>query len=155
MIADGVTFRDLEPADLSDLEWSGSATHVAHVAVELGRAYAGEIEILIGELPNRRLVALGAVDPTGRADVGVLWMIAVHETLQSLGIGSALIAALEDRARAAGCRTARLSVEHDNPRAQALYRRLGYVPTGSVLESWPVTGGRTYVTVCTVMERPL
>jgi len=46
-------------------------------------------------------------------------------------------------------------VEHDNPRAAALYWRLGYRETGTVLDSWPVAGGRTYVTICTVMTKPL
>jgi ribosomal protein S18 acetylase RimI-like enzyme len=82
-------------------------------------------------------------------------MIAVHDTLQSLGIGTALIDALERRAEDAGCVRARMSVEHDNPRALALYRRLGYADVGSEVESWPVTGDRTYVTVSTVVERAL
>ena len=150
-----VTFRDLEPADLSDLDWSGSDAHLSHVAGALGRAYAGEVVLLVGELANGRLVAMGGLDLAKQDDVGLLWMLAVHETLQSLGIGTALIAALEQRAREAGCGTARLSVEHDNPRALALYRRLGYLPVGSEVESWPVTDGRTFVTVTTVLERAL
>ena len=36
-----------------------------------------------------------------------------------------------------------------------LYRRLGYREVGSTLDAWPVAGGKTYVTVCTIMERPL
>ena len=150
-----VTFRDLEPVDLSDLDWSGSDAHLSHVAGALGRAYAGEVVLLVGELANGRLVAMGGLDLAKQDDVGLLWMLAVHETLQSLGIGTALIAALEQRAREVGCGTARLSVEHDNPRALALYRRLGYVPVGTEVESWPVTGERTFVTVTTVLERAL
>jgi ribosomal protein S18 acetylase RimI-like enzyme len=155
VIARFITFRDLEPADLSDLDWSGSGTHLAQVAGQLGRADAGEVVLLVGALPNRRLVALGGLDLTRGGHLGLLWMLAVHETLQSLGVGTALIAALEERARSAGRTTARLTVEHDNPRALALYRRLGYRETGSAVESWPVAGGRTYVTVCTVLERRL
>lgn len=150
-----VTFRELEPTDLSDLGWSGGATHLANVAGELGRAYAGEVVLLVGVLPNGRLVALGGVDLTPDDRVGVLWMLAVHETLQSLGIGTALIAELEARARSAGRTTARLSVEQDNPRALALYRRLGYRGTGSTLETWRVSGGRTYVAACLVLEHDL
>jgi ribosomal protein S18 acetylase RimI-like enzyme len=46
-------------------------------------------------------------------------------------------------------------VEHDNPRARALYERIGYTEAGAALDSWPVAGGRTYVTACTIMERRL
>jgi ribosomal protein S18 acetylase RimI-like enzyme len=155
-VIDGlVTFRDLEPDDLTDLDWSGSSVHLTHVAGALGRAYAGEVVLLVGVLPNARLVAMGGLDLAKQDGVGLLWMLAVHEALQSLGIGTALIGALEGRARDAGCVTARMSVEHDNPRALALYRRLGYAAVGSEIESWPVTGNRTYVTVSTVLERAL
>ena len=34
-----------------------------------------------------------------------------------------------------------------------LYRRLGYREVGSTLDVWPVAGGKTYVTVCTILER--
>jgi ribosomal protein S18 acetylase RimI-like enzyme len=155
-VIDGlVAFRDLEPADLSDLDWSGGDAHLKHVAGALGRAYGGEVVLLVGALPNARLVAMGGVDLAKQPGVGVLWMLAVRDTLQSLGIGTALIDALERRAEDAGCVRARMNVEHDNPRALALYRRLGYADVGSEVESWPVTGDRTYVTVSTVVERAL
>lgn len=154
-VGPAVTFRDLEPADLPDLDWSGGDAHLTHVAGALGRAYAGEVVLLVGSLPNGRLVALGGLDLAKAPTVGWLWMISVHETLQSLGIGTGLIAALEQRAREDGRTIARLSVEHDNPRALRLYRRLGYREVGSQVESWAVTGGRTYVTVCAVLQRGL
>ena len=154
-IAGAVEFRDLEPTDLSDLDWSGSDTHLTEVAGQLGRAYAGEVVLLVGTLPNGRLVAMGGLDLVKDPGAGVLWMLAVHETLQSLGIGTGLVAALEQRGREAGLAVARLSVEHDNPRAAALDGRLGYREVGSVVEAWPVTGGRTYVTACAILEREL
>ena len=79
-------------------------------------------------------------------------MLSVHETFQGLGIGTLLIRNLEERVRERGVRAVRLTVEHDNPRAAALYRRLGYREVGDAIETWPVTGDRTYVTVCTVLE---
>ena len=154
-IAAGVRFRDLGPEDLADLGWSGGNAHLTEVAGQLGRAYAGEVVLLVGVLPNDRLVAMGGLDLRREPGVGLLWMLAVHETLQSLGIGGRLITALEQRAIEAGCGLARMTVEHDNPRALALYRRSGYREVGNTIESWPVAGGRTYVMACLVLERPL
>ena len=146
-----LTVRDLEPEDLIDLDWSGSATHRQAVAEALQASFAGDVALLVVALANGRLVALGGVDfrpsPRRAADAGELWMLSVHETLQGLGIGTLLIGALEDRVRERGLSVASLGVELDNPRAAALYRRLGYRQVGSSLDSWPVDGGLTYVTV--------
>lgn len=150
-----VTFRDLQPSDLGDLDWSGGAEHLAAIAEVLPLMVSDEAEYLVGVLPNRRLVAAGGADLRPVAGAGVLWQLAVHPLLQSLGIGSRLVAALEHRLRVRGLAEARLSVEHDNPAAARLYRRLGYRECGSAVESWPVSGGRRYVTVTTVLRKPL
>ncbi len=50
--------------------------------------------------------------------------------LRSRGIGSALIAAAEERVRAAGHTLIGLGVDDDNHRAAALYARIGYRETG-------------------------
>jgi ribosomal protein S18 acetylase RimI-like enzyme len=49
---------------------------------------------------------------------------------QSHGIGTAIIRAAEARARERGYRQIGLGVADDNPRAAALYLRLGYLETG-------------------------
>jgi ribosomal protein S18 acetylase RimI-like enzyme len=110
-----VTFRDLAPEDLSDLDWSGGSMHLESLARELEGASAGNSVLLVGVLPNGRVVALGGADFRSSAQLGVLWMLVVHETLQSLGIGSRLITELEQRVRDHGARAVRLEVEHDNP----------------------------------------
>lgn len=150
-----LTVRDLEPADLPDLDWSGGAEHVRYLAEGLGRAAAGEVAQLVVLARNGRSVGFGAVDFTVDADGGRLWMLSVRESWQSLGVGTFLIGALEDRVVARGRRRATLGVEHDNPRARDLYLRLGYRPYGSALDSWRVGGGRTYVTVTDVMAKDL
>lgn len=150
-----LTVRDLEADDLGDLGWSGGAEHVRAVAQAWQTSDTGDVAVLAIALPNGRLVACGAVDFRVSASVGSLWMLSVHETLQSLGIGTVLVNALEQRIRERRRPTARLSVEHDNPRAAALYRRLGYRECGAELDSWPIAGGATYVTVVTVLERAL
>jgi ribosomal protein S18 acetylase RimI-like enzyme len=150
-----LTVRDLQPEDLGDLDWSGGPSHVDAIAARLQASFKDEAALVVVALPNDRLVATGVVDLTRDPADGLIMMLAVHETLQSLGLGSIVIGALEQRIRERGRAVARIDVEHDNPRAAALYRRLGYRETGTVLDSWPVAGGRTYVTICTVMTKPL
>ena len=52
-----LSFRDLDAADLSDLDWSGGPEHIRAVAVALEASYAGEVGLLVGFLPNDRLIA--------------------------------------------------------------------------------------------------
>ncbi len=147
--------RELDPADLPDLGWSGSDAHLQAIARDLGRAVAGEIVQLVVALPNGRLVGFGAVDLSLAADSGRLWMLSVRESWQSLGVGSYLIQALEQRIVARGRRLATIAVEHDNPRARDLYLRLGYRPYGTALDSWGTAQGQTYVTVTDLLHREL
>jgi ribosomal protein S18 acetylase RimI-like enzyme len=150
-----LTVRDLEPEDLTDLDWSGGNEHLGAVAEALQACYSGGVALVVVTLPNGRVIASGGVDFRPVLGAGALWMLAVHESFQGMGIGTLLISSLEDRVRDRGLALARLRVEHDNPRAAALYRRLGYREVGSGLDSWPVAGGFSFVTVCTVLERDL
>jgi ribosomal protein S18 acetylase RimI-like enzyme len=147
--------RDLEPEDLAALEWTGGPEHLRAVAADLGAAAAGGVAQLLIEVPNGCLVGFGAVDFRRSSDTGTLWRLSVRDTWQSLGVGTRLIRALEERILAGGRDVATITVEHDNPRAAALYRRMGYVATGSELDSWSIGRNRTYVTVCTVLRRRL
>lgn len=150
-----VTFRDLEPSDLRDLEWTGESEHLAAIAELLPLMVSDDVEYVVGELPNGQLVAAGEADLRPTPDGGLLWQLVVHPLLQNLRIGTAMVAELERRLLARGRSEARLMVEHDNPAAARLYRRLGYHPDGSSVESWPVSGGRRYVTVTTVLRKKL
>jgi ribosomal protein S18 acetylase RimI-like enzyme len=150
-----LTVRDLQPEDLADLDWSGGRHHVDAIAARLQASFAGEAALVVVALPNDHLVATGVVDFTRDPGYGLIMMLAVHETVQSLGLGSLVIDALEKRIRDRGLLVARIDVEHDNPRATALYRRLGYREVGTGLDSWPVAGGRSYVTICIVMIKQL
>lgn len=150
-----LTVRDLDITDLADLDWSGGPQHVSAVADAVAASADGEVAVLAICLPNGRLVACGGVDFRLQRDAGQLWMLSVHQRLRSSGLGTELIGALEARTLAAGRSVSRVTAELDNPPAARLYRRLGYVATGSVLESWPLSRDTTYVTGCTVFERRL
>jgi ribosomal protein S18 acetylase RimI-like enzyme len=148
-----VVIGDLDPTELGDLDWSGGAEHIRAVGAAVQASFAGEVVVLRARLANGRSVGLVAVDFRAEPDAGLIWMLAVHERFQSLGLGSRLVRAAERRIAAAGRDWSRLKVEHDNPGARALYLRLGYQERGAVLDSWPVAQGRTYVTACLLFER--
>ncbi|KAA0912126.1 GNAT family N-acetyltransferase [Aquicoccus porphyridii] len=63
---------------------------------------------------------------------GVLQMdgIFVDSAARGRGVGSALLDAITEHARALGCDRVRLDVIDTNPRAQALYERKGFVAAG-------------------------
>ncbi len=154
-----LTVRDLTPADLPSCAWSGGACHIAGVARALDRVASGEVDYLAVCPPSGLPVALGGVDYAKNPGAGMLWQLAVHRALQSCGIGTILIQAAEQRIRDRGRRAAELSVEEDNPRARALYERLGYVAYGSSPESWDTEAADgsivRYETVCTLMRKEL
>lgn len=146
--------RDLRPDDLTELDWSGGPTHIDALARAVQRSYAGEVAVLVITVGGRA-VAVGAVDFTRRTGAGELTMLSVHEWWQSLGLGTILIRALEERVRSVELSRATIGVEHDNPRAEALYRRLGYHRIGAELDGWPTGPGRSYATVSFILERTL
>ena len=57
---------------------------------------------------------------------GWIYHLAVTQSHQGEGIGSALLAAAEERLHARGVRQINLMVYEENPRAEALYLRSGY-----------------------------
>ena len=156
-------FRDLEPEDIPELGWSGGPAHLREIAQAWEDGVAGDVGVLVGEVSTGRLIACGGVRLTRYPDVAELWMLSVAESWQGLGVGSALIAALEDVAAERGHTRVQLSVEFDNPDADRLYRRLGYRPHGTRMESWPVDGcdgnglrgGEEFVTTTQVLRKQL
>ncbi len=150
-----LTVRDVEPEDLPALDWSGGPAHLRVVAESWQRTLADEVVLLCVEAPSGQLVGLGGLDLVKAVGAGELWMLSVHEAWQSLGVGTFLVEALEQAAAARGLRRVQLSVEDDNPRAAALYARLGYRPVGRREESWPLDDGSQHVTTTTVLARDL
>lgn len=154
-----LTVRDMTFDDLPACTWSGSATHLKAVGVALERAKAGLADYLVVCPPSNLPVAKGGVDYELSPGSGTLWQLAVHPALQSCGIGTILIAALEERIVARGMSRAELGVEHDNPRAKALYERLGYVAFTRRAEAWDAEAPSgeiiRYETVCDILAKEL
>jgi ribosomal protein S18 acetylase RimI-like enzyme len=117
---------DLARDDLPLLGWSGGPAHLATVARALARVESDEVEYLVVRAPSGYPIAKGGIDYAVRPGTGTLSQLATAEELRGLGIGAHLVAVAEERMRERGLRAAELAVEDDNPRARALYERLGY-----------------------------
>lgn len=98
---------------------------------------------------TRGLLALAPLHPGERSGILVLDGICVDAEQRGRGIGTALLAAAEAHAAARGDREVQLSVVDTNPRAEALYRRLGYrvVDEGSMGGLGALYGFRHYRTM--------
>jgi ribosomal protein S18 acetylase RimI-like enzyme len=151
--------RDLTPEDLPSCAWSGSPLHLKSVARALERARRGEMDYLAACPPSGLPVGLGAIDYDENPGAGTLTQLSVHGALQSCGIGTLLIQGAEQRILGRGLRRAELGVEQINPRARALYERLGYVAYSRALESWDEQAADgsifRYETMCTLMRKEL
>jgi ribosomal protein S18 acetylase RimI-like enzyme len=92
----------------------------------MARVASGEVEYLVVRAPSGYPIAKGGIDYAVSPGTGTLSQLATADELRGLGIGAHLIAAAEERMRERGVHTVELAVEDDNPRARALYERLGY-----------------------------
>lgn len=149
--------RDLADGDLPWCGWSGSGLHVKQLGQQLRRSERGEVDYLAVCGPTDLPVAIGGVDYAVKEGAGTLWQLAVNSALQSCGLGTLPILTAESRIAARGLAVAELGVEESNPRARALYERLGYRAYGRELDSWDVEtedGAVTrYETMCTLMRK--
>jgi ribosomal protein S18 acetylase RimI-like enzyme len=127
---------DLKADELDDLWWSGGPLHLENVAQQLERRDRGEIEYVVARDESGEPVAKGGVDFGQHEGAGYIWQMATREDMQSRGIGAAIVAELEGRIAARGLKQSVIGVELVNPRAEALYRRLGYQDWSTAEDSW-------------------
>jgi ribosomal protein S18 acetylase RimI-like enzyme len=83
--------------------------------------------LLVAVDESKRIVGYTAVHP----DEGEMFLLFVHPASAGRGIGRMLLAAADDKLRAAGCTDAYLFVHEQNERALAVYAAAGYTPDGS------------------------
>jgi ribosomal protein S18 acetylase RimI-like enzyme len=131
-----VVARDLLEDDVETLTWTGPSAHLRAIRAALTRRDAGEVDYLAVCGPADMPLAVGAVDYGRRPGTGTLGQLAVQPALRSCGLGTVLVAALEERARERGMTRVDLGVGVDNPRARALYERRGYLELGSEVDRW-------------------
>lgn len=127
---------DLNENDLTQIDWSGSASHIRSVSSQLDRVKSGEAEYLTIRDGNGQPVAKGLIDHTRRKDGSEIGQMATHPNLQGNGLGTLLITEAEKRILARGHQRALLGVEVENARARKLYERLGYTEYGRETDSW-------------------
>lgn len=123
-----VTIRECVRDDLPGLEWDGIFSHHREIIHDaFARQERGENVMLVA-VANGSPVGQAWIDLAVRADegVGLLWAVRVHPLLQGLGLGARLLQAAERALAERGVGFAEIGVEKDNPRARALYERVGY-----------------------------
>jgi GNAT superfamily N-acetyltransferase len=154
-----VEIRDLTAADLEHLRWSGGRSHLLAIGQQLDRAAAGLAEYLVACLPAGWPAGTLAIDYAALPDAGLIHQVDVHGLVRSCGIGTALMAAAEERISDRARGYAELSVEHSNVRARALYERLGYAAYGDEPTEWdedmPDGSAQRHRTMCAMMRKRL
>jgi ribosomal protein S18 acetylase RimI-like enzyme len=156
---DALIVSDLTHADLDKIAWSGNPLHVDTVCRTLARVASGAVEYVCVRTLDGWPIAKGAIDYEKYEGAGTLSQLATHPGLQSMGIGSLLMASAEQRIVRRGLLVAMLGVEDDHHRARALYERQGYHAIGRESESWDVQdpGGvvATHHAEVTIMRKRL
>jgi ribosomal protein S18 acetylase RimI-like enzyme len=152
-----LTIRDLTPEDLPSL--GDPPSKLASMAGELERVRLGEVDYLAVCGPSGEPIGYGAIDYTKPVGGATLYQLSVIGPLQSCGIGTILVEALENRARARGITLAELGIDDTSPRPQRLYERLGYAVTGTEKGAWNVDGPdgvvSRYETTITLLQKQL
>lgn len=137
----GVGALPVEDFAEQDVErWTHNPAWQVSLRAAVDGVRKGDIEYLAIRSPTGDPIAKGGINFVERPGVGVLFQLDTVEELQSLGLGSRLIAAAEDRIRQRGLKVSAMGVEDSNPRARALYERLGYAFLAREHVSWEVTG---------------
>lgn len=128
-VVSSLTIRLLEERDLEPLARTLRLS-LHHIQGRWRERLAGERTMLVAELDGE---TLGSVSFDERAEFpGLLYLfaLAIVESFQRQGIGSRLIAGVEEEARRRGLEGVCLAVAIDNEDAIRLYERLGYRRTG-------------------------
>lgn len=109
--------------------------------------------ILLAEDAGARLLA--SVYTELRGTHGYVGMLAVEPEHQGLGLGRRMMEAAEDRFRAQGCDALEITVLSLRPELLPIYRRFGFVETGTEEFHYPHPLAPGLECHCIVMQKPL
>lgn len=152
---------EIKPMTIEDVDimpWKNGERHLEYMREAIKRSETNVIDFLSIWLDGQ-IAGYGGIDYEKEQEAGYMWMLTVNPKYRSQGLGTKLIDALEKQVRQRGLNSVKLSVEVINPKAKALYERLGYKTIGQTKESWEQSaedgGIEIYTTICDVMEKPL
>ncbi|MBN1558381.1 MAG: GNAT family N-acetyltransferase [Lentisphaerae bacterium] len=121
--------RDAVPEDVPALDQCYPADHAARIRRADGRnARYLVVETAAGEVVGFGRLTLDPPTWMGRQGnrANFINNLNVREDMRGRGFGTALIRAMEEMARAAGCTALHMGVKKDNEKVLSLYTRLGY-----------------------------
>lgn len=132
---DGLVVRPVTEEDLPRMEWEGEYKHFRRVYADaFRRMQRGASMLWVAEFPEFGLVGqvfiqfvcdrLELADGTERA---YLYSFRVRRQFRGRGIGTRTMDVVEEDLRQRGFKFVTLNVARDNPRAQQLYVRRGYI----------------------------
>jgi ribosomal protein S18 acetylase RimI-like enzyme len=98
---------------------------------------------------------LGCVYVELRGSRGYLGMLAVDPAYQRAGLAVRLVRAAEDHLRRQGCEAVDISVLSLRPELLPIYRRFGFVETGTKEFTFPRTFKTPAECHCIIMSKPL
>ena len=123
-VADLEAIMRLETSTFENDAWSP-----AMMARDLGDPACYYLVAFPPDDPSNIQAYAGLLAPQGAAE-GDVQTIAVAHSARAHGLGRSLMQALISEARKRGARLVFLEVRADNPGAQRLYDRLGFLPVG-------------------------
>jgi ribosomal protein S18 acetylase RimI-like enzyme len=109
--------------------------------------------ILVAEVSEGRLLA--SVYAERRGQRGYLGMLAVDPAHQNYGLGRRMMQAAEERFREQGCTALEITVLSLRPELLPIYRRFGFVETGTETFHYPHPLAPGLECHCIVMQKPL
>ena len=136
MTAKKIHFRDAVAADRAQLSalintafsvesfFDGTRTDEERLTAMMAKG-----SVLLAEDGDGRLLASAYMERRGAR--GYLGMLAVDQARQGKGLGRRMVEAVEDRFRRMGCEAIDITVLSLRPELPPIYRRFGYVETGS------------------------
>jgi len=131
----------IRPATASDREWAAALMTRSEPWVTLGRTLNAsrasvadaDYQVFVADQDGDPLGFL-ILDPRGVAGAPYIKSVGVRDDVRGRGVGSRLVAHAEMVCRQDGARDVFLCVSSFNPRARALYERLGYQSIGELTD---------------------
>ena len=143
-ILDTLVVRNLKRADLPVLEWDGEYTHFRRLYKEAyQRCIEGDSVLWVAEAANLGLIGQAFVQLiTARRELAdgfqraYIYSVRVRSPYRGLGIGTKMMATVENDLLRRGFAIATLNVAKDNPLGRIFYERLGYVSVAEEPGKW-------------------